>query len=326
MTAIMTIDPGQALGDALASPQVELSFNSIVSRQLVHRMALAEVLLTDWCPTGDRTYLCAAQWPRGHSLYRVLNGHHDTMLIAETLRQTGILLAHSAEGVPLDWKFVMDRMAISAHSGGLRAGLAPADIVVEAEMVDLRRRTPSAVHMRLDTRFRHDGRPFGTASVWMRCVAPAVYRRLRGERTLTAADSTTAPLPADPHAVGMSTEADVVLGAPLGVGVWPLRVRTDHPVLFDHPQDHVPGMLVFEGFRQAGRALLGWPDAQLTGCDITFTRYLELDRPSIVTVTTAPQATSTDAALTVTVTQDGQTAVSGIIEIRRTRQCIALAA
>jgi len=72
MTAIMTLNPSQTPDDALASPQVQLSFNSIVPRHLVHRSALAEVLLTDWYPTGDNTYLCAAQWPRGHSLYRVL--------------------------------------------------------------------------------------------------------------------------------------------------------------------------------------------------------------------------------------------------------------
>lgn len=323
MTATMTLIPSQAPDDALASPQVQLSFNSIVPRHLVHRSALAEVLLTDWCPTGDNTYLCAAQWPRGHSLYRVLNGHHDPMLIAETLRQTGILLAHSAEGVPMDWKFVMDRMTVSAHSGGLRAGLAPADIVIKAELAELRRRTPSTVHLRLDARFRHDDREFGTASVWMRCVAPAVYRRLRGDRTQDAADSTTVLLPADPHAVGVHTETDVVLGAALGDGVWPLRVRTDHPVFFDHPQDHIPGMLVFEGFRQAGRALLGQPDAQLTGLDITFARYLELDRPSIVTVHPPSQA---DAAFAVTVTQDERTAVSGTVEMCCTQDSVALAA
>ncbi len=319
-----TTDSEQAQGDPLGSPQ--LSFNTIVPRHLVHRKALAEVLLTDWRRTGDHTYLAAAQWPRGHSLYRVVNGYHDPLLIAETLRQTGILLAHSGEGVPLDWKFVMDRMTISTHMGGLRAGLIPADIIVEAELVPLRRDTRSAMHRRIDARLLHDGRLFGTASAWMRCVAPAVYTRLRGEHLPEMVNPATVRLPAEPHSVGMSTEADVVLGAALDVGVWPLRVRTEHPVLFDHPQDHVPGMLVFEGFRQAGRALLGWSDAQLARSDIAFSRYLELDRPSIVIAHPVRQPTSTEATLAVTVMQDRATAVTGTVEMRRTPHACALAA
>jgi hypothetical protein len=302
-----------------------LSFNRIVSRHLVHRSSVAEVLLTDWRSTGDNTYLCAAQWPRGHSLYRVLNGHHDPLLIAETVRQTGILLAHSGEDVPLDWKFVMDRMTISVNSDGLRTMPAPANIVIEAALVHLRRSTSSAVHLRLDARFLREGLPFGTAAVRMRCVSPTLYRRLRGDRTPTTVDSTVALLPADPHLVGMNTEADVVLGAALGVeacqvpsvGSWPLRVRTEHPVLFDHPQDHVPGMLVFEGLRQAGRALLGWPDAQLADCDINFARYLELDRPSIVIANMLRQITPTEVALEMVVSQDDQTAVAGTVQMRR---------
>lgn len=324
MSPETTSGPEQVKCDPLGSAQ--LSFNSIVPRHLVHRKALAEVLLTDWCRTGDHSYLAAAQWPRGHSLYRVVNGYHDPLLIAETLRQTGILLAHSGEGVPLDWKFIMDRMVISAHPGGLRAGLIPADIIIEAELIPLRRDTRSAMYRRIETRFLHDGRLFGAASAWMRCIAPPVYARLRGERLQTTVDPITVRLPAEPHSVGMSTEADVVLGAALGAGVWPLRVRTEHPVLFDHPQDHVPGMLVFEGFRQAGRALLGWSDAQLAGSDITFSRYLELDRPSIVLAHPVQQPTAAEATLTVTVMQDNATAVTGTVEMRRTSQTCALAA
>jgi len=304
----------QAPADAPGSDHAGLSFSSNVPRHLVHRGALAEVLLTDWRRTGDGAYLCAAQWPRGHSLYRVLDGHHDPLLAAETLRQTGILLAHSAEGVPLDWKFVMDGMAISVHPAGPRAGGAPADVLLEAGLSPLRKGTRSSAHLRLDVRFRHDGRVFATGGARMRCVAPALYRRLRGERAGAATRPAAVPPPVDARVVGMSTEADVVLGAALDRGAWPLRVRTEHPVLFDHPLDHVPGMLVFEGFRQAGRALLGLPGAQLTGCDVGFTRYLEFD-PTPVVLARVRRRAASGASLAVRVVQDGRTAVSGTVEV-----------
>lgn len=296
-----------------------LSFTNLVPRHLVHRRALAEVVLADWYRTSDNTYACAAQWPRGHSLYRVLNGHHDPLQMAETMRQTGILLAHVGEDVPLDWNFIMDRIAVSADLDGLRAGLAPADVVVEAELSPLRNRTRLMAHLRLDTRFFRDGKACGTASAWMRCVAPAVYDRLRGEHPCTTTAASAALPPVDPRTVGMSTETDVVLGTTSSHGAgWPLRVRTDHPVLFDHPLDHVPGMLVLEGFRQAGRAMLRQPDAQLTSFDVTFTRYLELDRPAVLMTNTGQSATSAGAALTLSVVQDGQPAVTGVGELRCT--------
>jgi hypothetical protein len=226
----------------------------------------------------------------------------------------------------MDWKFVMERMTISVHAGGLRALLIPADIVIEAELTHLRRSTRSAVHLRVDARFLHEGRPFGTATGWMRCVAPAVYQRLRGEHRQTTVDPAAESLPIDPRVVGMSTEADVVLGPALDAGVWPLRVQTEHPVLFDHPLDHVPGMLVLEGLRQAGRALLGRPDAQLAGCDVSFRRFLELDRPASVLARMPGGATQNGAALAVAVTQDGETAVSGTVEMGCTWNAAALAA
>jgi 2-oxo-3-(phosphooxy)propyl 3-oxoalkanoate synthase len=87
----------------------QLSFAAGVSRNLVHRLALSEVLLTDWGDLGNGHAICAAQWPGGHRLYRAHDGVHDSMLVAETLRQTGILVAHTLLNVPEDHRLIMDR-------------------------------------------------------------------------------------------------------------------------------------------------------------------------------------------------------------------------
>lgn len=58
-----------------------------------------------------------------------------------------------------------------------------------------------------------------------------------------------------------------------------LRADTAHPVLFDHPVDHAPGMLLLEAARQAAQAVAA-PEAALpVSMDAVFFRYAELDAP-----------------------------------------------
>ncbi|WP_405881714.1 AfsA-related hotdog domain-containing protein [Streptomyces sp. NBC_00169] len=69
---------------------------------------------------------------------------------------------------------------------------------------------------------------------------------------------------------------------------WQLRTDTRHPVLFDHPVDHIPGMVLLEAARQATTAHLGHPTLPLT-LTTTFTNYAELDTPChLQTHTTTP--------------------------------------
>ncbi|MFF8732844.1 AfsA-related hotdog domain-containing protein [Streptomyces sp. NPDC015171] len=42
-----------------------------------------------------------------------------------------------------------------------------------------------------------------------------------------------------------------MLAATERAGRWQLRIEQDHPVLFGHPVDHAPGMLLLEALRQA---------------------------------------------------------------------------
>jgi hypothetical protein len=55
-----------------------------------------------------------------------------------------------------------------------------------------------------------------------------------------------------PHRVGRLRRKDCVLERDRGGKGWQLRMDRDHAVLFDHPTDHVPLMVMLEGFRQIG--------------------------------------------------------------------------
>jgi len=57
-----------------------------------------------------------------------------------------------------------------------------------------------------------------------------------------------------------------------------------HPVLFDHPSDHLPGMLVLEAARQAARAELGNPEMDPASMSVQFHRFVELGVPAEMVV------------------------------------------
>lgn len=78
-----------------------LSWERTVDRALVHRDAIAEVLLTDIVQLDETSFEVAAQWSRSHRVYRPdRDGRHDPMLLLETVRQTGLALSHHGFGVP----------------------------------------------------------------------------------------------------------------------------------------------------------------------------------------------------------------------------------
>ncbi|KJK48698.1 hypothetical protein UK23_16145 [Lentzea aerocolonigenes] len=290
-----------------------VSFNSCVSRDLVHRKALAEVFLTDWARVGEDSFLLGAQWPRSHSFYAPRDGRHDPMLVAETVRQAGILLAHKGYDVPLGHSFLMDRITLAVHQDEMTVGDEPADLLIEVEARDVLRRARGINGMRVDMTFRRAGVRIASGSGWVRVAGPGVYRRLRwgGEPRLPG--PACSPTPLTPEIVGVTSVDDVVLGEPTGRWTWPLRVRTGHPVLFDHPLDHVPGMVTLEAMRQAGRAVLGRPGAQPLDLDASFPRFLELDRECLVSAEVLKWISPSVAVLSVQAIQDGVVAAEAVL-------------
>ncbi|NEW37162.1 gamma-butyrolactone biosynthesis protein, partial [Nocardia cyriacigeorgica] len=53
-----------------------------------------------------------------------------------------------------------------------------------------------------------------------------------------------------------------------------------HPILFDHPLDHVPGSLLIEACRQTALAMVLTQAPRLMGVSSTFDRFVELDSPA----------------------------------------------
>ncbi|WP_339134356.1 ScbA/BarX family gamma-butyrolactone biosynthesis protein [Streptomyces sp. f51] len=164
----------------------------------------------------------------------------------------------------------------------LYAGSDPAPALVELRItcpkVTYRRDRAAAIALRVEV--LRDGAPFAVAHSRFTIQDRAVYERLRGRYAdIGAVRGLPLSPPASPRPVGRDGFEDVVLSPTHTSDRWQLRTDTTHPILFDHPVDHAPGMLLLEAARQAAQAL-AHPEATVAvGMESVFTRYAELDAP-----------------------------------------------
>ncbi|MFG2871835.1 ScbA/BarX family gamma-butyrolactone biosynthesis protein [Streptomyces sp. NPDC048338] len=292
-------------------------------REYVHRAALAEVLLTaDWCRTDETRFTFHAQWPRGHSFFAPVGGtHYDPMMAAETIRQVGAILAHVGFEVPLGHQFLMWELNYRVEPLLTEIGGAPAELRLDVTCSDIRRRAGRLTGLRYEVVARQGGRVLATGSARYTCTSPEVYRRLRGDRLTDPQPGTVPPAaPVEPGTVGRDRTADVVLSPTGHANHWRLRVDTRHPVLFDHPGDHIPGMVLLEAARQAvhGQAPAG-RTALPVAMDSAFHHYAEFGSPCWIEAEPAvDDPGGPERLIRVTGRQDGQvvfTAITTVAEL-----------
>ncbi|MEU3838456.1 ScbA/BarX family gamma-butyrolactone biosynthesis protein [Streptomyces sp. NPDC028635] len=288
-----------------------------VPKEYVHRACLAEVFLTGCTSHEDQRFELTGQWPRTHALFNGGDGSsHDPLQVAETFRQAGLFLAHAELGVPLGHHFVMWNLSYTTYAPQLRIAARPTDFELDAHCTEITWRRGVANRMRMELSIRRDGALVAHGAGTFSTLPPAVYERLRANRTPwqgPAFDLSTDRDPLLPTSVGRLLPADVVLSATERPGRWMLTPDLGHPIFFDHSGDHLPGMVLLEGARQAACAALAPRAIVPTAASTDFFRYAELDRPCWIDVTrVAPEGGS---MMTVEVTghQDGEKVFSSTI-------------
>lgn len=294
-------------GSSIAPPLFRFpSLTTTVPKEFVHRAAVAEVMLTDWKREDDDHFKVTAQWPRGHSFFSPIGAHHDPLLAAETIRQVGSLLAHAEFGVPFGHQFLMWDLEYAVEPDQVLIGGTPAALDIDVTCTEVKRRGNALTGLRYEAVIHRDGKPAVRGGGAFTCTTPAVYRRLRGDRC-TAEGRPRLPLmaPASPQRVGRMSPIDVVL-SPVGeTNRWQLRADTRHHVLFDHPVDHVPGMVLLEAARQAAAAALDTSTMLPIGIMSEFHRYAELDSPCMIQAQHLPGTAGVEKSVLVTAHQDG---------------------
>lgn len=274
---------------AVACAERPDSFEQPVPRKYVHRAAVAEVLITGFAAdTVPDNFLLAAQWPRGHSFYRPACGFHDPLLFAETIRQTALMTCHAGYGAPFGTVTIMRDVNYRIDAKALVRGDTPTNLIIMLRCADVvRRRGGALVGYRGTVELRCGTVTVGTGSGEIQCVSAAVYQRMRpavlpAQRGAAAPSAPVLAPPVAPALVGKQSAEDVVLTPGDGEHRWWLRCDTGHPVLFDHPVDHVPGMVLIEAMRQAVQCAAYPRRVMLTSLTSHFERFVELGQPAEV--------------------------------------------
>ncbi|MCF3172870.1 gamma-butyrolactone biosynthesis enzyme [Streptomyces sioyaensis] len=258
------------------------SVGTHVPREYVHKEAESEVLLTGCQPIGPDTFRVTARWPVDHAFYRPVHGLFDPLLGAESIRQAVPLLSHAVYDVPLGHKQSWGYYRQTLNPTALESGGSAAEIELRIACTDITRRAGRLASLTMRVDMLREGRPLGTAELAFRNHPPAIYKRLR-RRYADIDWATSRAIPTGPsiapQRVAREQPADVVLSTPDSPNCSQLRADLSHRVLFDHPVDHVPGMLLLEAARQSAHVVAHPRPTVAIGLEAVFRRYVELDAP-----------------------------------------------
>ncbi|MFF8375268.1 ScbA/BarX family gamma-butyrolactone biosynthesis protein [Streptomyces sp. NPDC015661] len=309
--------PVESLESLIREAKEGLSFDRTISRRFVHRASVTEVFLTDAVVAGSDRFLVGAQLPRNHALYRPEEtGQADFMLLVETVRQAGIFLSHRYHDVPLGHHFIFKALSLHiSDPAALRVGCGPLAAVLDVKVVTpAGARNPRRFDARFDMVIEVGGRECARASAGVVVIDGVRYGRLRQRGRITGTtgpDTSAYGAPegaADDRAVLRPVPAEEALTRPAGTREWRLHVDPTHPGYFEHPSDHVPGMLLLEAFRQAARQTAGDTAlTTLTSLNADFAVFGEL--VEAVAVEAAP---TEDGRVRLTATQGGRVLATAV--------------
>lgn len=281
-------------GDAPFAP----TFDRTITRGLVHKAGPEAVWLTDIDQVGDHHYLCAGQVPRAHSFVNdaLAPGYtyYDLGLLTELGRQAGIATMHAYEGAPVDWATVFMKFDLElvdpVPNDEPTTGPVPA--IVDVRYPN-RETEDGALTVGCELTFEIDGVVRATSTTMASAYEKGPYKAWRKEmrdaKPLTDHEPRVVQ-PIAPERVGRRDPDNVMIGElhpGERSGTFDCAAHVDqlHPHFFEHPMDHVPGVVHLEVMRQAalvaaekdhGVSPVG---ATIASCRTRFAGFAELELP-----------------------------------------------
>jgi len=291
-----------ARNGSLAAASGRLDFSRCVPRELAHRRALAEVFVTDSAQLAEDEFALAIQLPRAHSLWFDRRApYHDPLAALEASRQGTFVIVHRHLGVAKGPPFTLHRIRFKVLD--IEAfrddGAVPFEAIWHARLDDVEVREDLLVGMGLSGTLLVDGAAAATLDGEVAMLPRREYDLVRAtQRARVTPERRERPRLGsriEPARAGRGDRRNVVIGPTARsegeVAVtYPLIVDEQHPSFYDHPQDHVPGPLLVEAFRQAALATaldqgaLASPDAAVTACEARFGDFCEPDAAADCTV------------------------------------------
>uniref|UniRef100_A0AAU2JS15 A-factor biosynthesis hotdog domain-containing protein n=1 Tax=Streptomyces sp. NBC_00049 TaxID=2903617 RepID=A0AAU2JS15_9ACTN len=256
---------------------------------------LSEALVTGWRRISDTVQTVTVEWPDHHTFYTPIPGSYSPLLFTESVRQALALVCRTSYGIPATHRMGWARLRSETEPAALRTTGVPVRAEFRVTHSSVTRRKLGSVHFVAHVEGTVGTLRAGSAEIHYSAHPAAIYDRLRGPYAEAAhafaqAPAPTTPLPA--RRVGRTDPHDVVLSPTDAPDRFRLRVDTTHPVLFDHPHDHIPGMVLLEAAGQAALATSPYP-ATATAFDTHFDRYVEFDAPCLLTAAPSPAGRGT---------------------------------
>lgn len=277
---------------------------------------MSEVFPTELMAIGADELWVGVRWPRRHMFYADPYQRVDSYLLIETIRQITILTCHQHFNTPLDAHFVMPGIGARLDNSYSGFGLPPfgvgGSIAVHIDVVNVRFKNGGGLQsVQLETQFYSDGQRFATGHGDAMVVNERVYSRLRQGRThlILGGCSRSSRSVVSPRRVGHQSFSDVVLSQVHTDESFVLSLDLGNPTLFDHPLDHVAGMIPVEACRQIMRLQAG-PRAEFEQIELVFSKALEFDG----TITAKVEHSGRQSA--VTFMQNDEAAVVGVFTPR----------
>lgn len=276
-------------------PFLKADARQTVPRHMVHRAALSEVFLAGGRKVDNVHFQCAAQLPRTNLYFNDIvsrDPYYDMALIVEVFRQASIYVSHAYLDVAETDKFLyLDSHTRTVEPSLLTVTNHPMNAIVDVRVVDEYVRRGVRQGATLDMSLFVDGKLAAIHDkMSIRWMNGDAWNRMREKglsRLPNGVHSRCAPVrPAAAKSVGRHHVGNVVVGpltpnATTNGSSTELVIPFDNGGIFDHPLDHIPGMLLLEGFRQsalqAADLSLGiTPDRLvLTGCKLVFRQFGE---------------------------------------------------
>lgn len=231
-------------------------------------------------------------------------GPYDPRLLAQTVRQTGLAVAHAEYGVPTTHQTLLRALDITVEPG-LRA-VEGSEFEVDVTVARTAGRSRKSLAMRFA--IRQGGVLVGRADTQFDWVSPVAYQRVRGQYLTVDWGRWPLPRPIAAHLVDRDDDIDVLLAAGDGDHQWQLRNDVSNTLLFDHPVDHVPGLVLLEAAWQAAQAYAAPATFELTDIAMTYERYAEFDEPCWIEAQPLPASAPGRITVEVTGHQGGRQA------------------
>jgi len=309
-----------------------------VIRTLVHKRFPENVLLTDIRECGQDHFSCAGRIPADHPFFTGggRTPQQDILFYTEVGRQASLAITHRFLNAALDDVFVFEKSEAAVTPAIWRLPSSADSVTIEIKVRDtIRRKNNIVTRVVADhAMFVGDEHVFGGTGTWT-VQSAALFKRLRRSMGMSSSPDTAGSAP-DGEASGDPLHSpfdNVVISAPASiqdtaaVGA-SLIVDRSHSYFFDHPCDHVPGMLLLEGCAQlavaavAESGLAPLRHAAITAYRADFTQFVECSLPTMLTARIVAEhgadvaSRSAHDAVTVEIVTSQQDAVAGTARLQ----------